>query len=192
MDSFGDHALLCRRDPSSAGFQLRHSLVQQTLGQLLRQAGIIHAVEPQGLRLSRYEGPEFGCVSGLTRPADILLYGWRDDHPYCVDLVGVSPACGEWRDAVSAIAVVEQAKRDKHSEVCASHHSDFVAFGFSTLSSFVPATQELIYRVCRRYRTHARIAEWEAHSQVHRRPSFAVMRGVADQFVGGRLDSFGW
>ena len=36
MDIFGDHALLCRRDPSSAGFQLRHRLVQQTLGLLLR------------------------------------------------------------------------------------------------------------------------------------------------------------
>ena len=32
MDIFGGHALLCRRDPSSARFQLRHRLVQQTLG----------------------------------------------------------------------------------------------------------------------------------------------------------------
>ena len=99
---------------------------------------------------------------------------------------------GGWRDAVSALAAVEQAKCDKHSEVCASHGFDFTPFGFSVFGSFGPAAQELLGRVCRRYRTHARIAEWEAHSRVHRRLSFAVMRGVADQFVGRRLDSFGW
>ena len=192
MDSFGDHALLCRRDPSSAGFQLRHRLVQQTLSTLLRQAGITHAVEPQHLRLSRDEGPESGLGSGLTRPADILLYGWRDDRHCCVDLVGVCPARGGWRDAVSVLSVVEQAKRDKHVDTCASHRFDFVPFGFSVLGSFGPAAQELLDRICRRYRTHARIAEWEAHARVHRRLSFTVMRGVAEQFVGRHLASFGW
>ena len=147
MDIFGDHALLCRRDPSSAGFQLRHRLVQQTLGQLLRQGCIIYVVEPQGLRLSRDEGPESGRGSGLTRPADILLYGWREDRHCCVDLVGVSPARGGWRDADSAAAVVEQAKRDMHSEECARHGFDLVPFGFFVLSSFGPAAQELLARV---------------------------------------------
>ena len=115
MDIFGDHALLCRRDPSSAWFQLRHRLVQQTLGLLLRQGGITHAVEPQHQRLSRDEGPESGRGSGLTRPANILLYGWRGDRHYCVDLVGVSPARGCWRDVAFTLASVEQAKRDKHT-----------------------------------------------------------------------------
>ena len=62
-------------------------------------------------RLSRDEGPEFGHGSGLTRPADILLYGWRGDHHYCVDLIGVSPARGDWWDAASALTSVEQSKR---------------------------------------------------------------------------------
>ena len=116
----------------------------------------------------------------------------RDDRHCCVDLVGVSPARGGSRDAVSALAVVEQAKRDKHSEVCASHHFDFVPLSFSVFGSFRPAAQELLDGVCRRYRTHARLAKWEAHSRVHHHLSFAVMRGVADQFVGRRFDSFGW
>ena len=73
-----------------------------------------------------------------------------------------------------------------------SHHLDFEPFGFSVFGSFGSAAQELLARVCRRYRTHARIAEWEAHAWVHRRLSFAIMRGVADQFVSRRLDSFGW
>ena len=72
------------------------------------------------------------------------------------------------------------------------HRFDFVPFGFSVFGSFGPAAQQLSDRVCRRYRTHARIARWEAHSQVYRRLSIAVMRGVADQFVGRRFDSFGW
>ena len=130
-----------------------------TQGLLLRQACIIYAVEPQGLRLSRDEGPESDRGSELTRPADNLLYGWRDDRHCCDDLVGVSPARGDWRDAASALVVVEQAKRDKHSEVCAPHVFDFVPFGFSVFGSFGPAAQELLARVCRCYRTHARIAE---------------------------------
>ena len=75
MHVFGDPALLCRRDPSYAKFQLRHCLVQQTVGQLLRHVGIIYAVEPQGLPLLRDDRPESGRGSGLTRTADILLYG---------------------------------------------------------------------------------------------------------------------
>ena len=64
-------------------------------------------------------------------------------------------------------------------------------FSFSVFGSFGPAAQELLNRVCRRYRIHARVTEWEAHAWIHRRLSFAVMRGVADQFVGRRLVSFG-
>ena len=131
MDVFGDHALLCRGDPAYAGFQLRHRLVQQTLSLLLRQAGITHAVEPWYVHLSRDEGPESGWGSGLTRPADILLYCWRDDRHCCVDLVGVSHARVSWHDAASALAIVEQTKRDKHTQTCASHGYDFVPFGFS-------------------------------------------------------------
>ena len=109
-----------------------------------------------------------------------------------MNLVGVFPARGGWRDDVFAWAVVEQAKRDKHTDTCASHRFDFEPFGFSVFGCFGPAAQDLIERVCRRYSTHARIVEWEAHAWVHRHLSFAVMRGVADQFVGRRLDSFGW
>ena len=54
MDIFGDDALLCRRVPSGAGFQLHHQL---TLGLLLRQVCITHMVEPQYLRLLWDEGP---------------------------------------------------------------------------------------------------------------------------------------
>ena len=106
MDIYGDHALLHRGDPSSAGFQLRHRMVQQSLGTILRQAGICHAVEPPHLRLQRDDSSQSGRGSGLTRPADILLYSWRGDSHCCVDLVGVSPARGGWRDAASALALL--------------------------------------------------------------------------------------
>ena len=46
MNIFGDHVVMCRSDPSSAGFQLCHRLVQHTLGLLLRQAGVTYTVEP--------------------------------------------------------------------------------------------------------------------------------------------------
>ena len=105
--------------------------------------------------------------------------------PSLIALVGVSPARGGWQNAASALAVVEQVQRDKHSEVFARHGFDLVPFGFSVFRSFGPAAHELLVRVCRRYRTHARIAKWEAHSRVHRRLSFATMRGVADYARGG-------
>ena len=100
------------------------------------------------MRLSREKGPESGRGSGLTRPADILLYGSRDDRQCCVDLVGVSLARGGWRDAVSALAIIEQVKRDKHAQTCASHRFDFLPFGLSVLGSFGPAAQELLDRIC--------------------------------------------
>ena len=110
--------------------------VQQTLSLLLRHAGILHMVEPQYLRLSLDEGPEFGRGSGLTRHANILLCGWRGDQHCCVDLVGDSPARGGCRDAPSAFATVVHAKRDEHAQTCASHRFDFS--GFSVLGSFAP------------------------------------------------------
>ena len=67
-----------------------------------------------------------------------------------------------------------------------------VPFGFRFFGSFSLAAQKLLDRICQRYHIHARITEWEAHTWVHRRLSFAVLRGVADQLVGRRLDSFGW
>ena len=52
-------------------------------------------------------------------------------------------------------------------------------FGFSVFGSFGPAAQELLDLICRRYRIHACVAEWEAHAWVHRRLSF----GVAGQLL---------
>ena len=34
------------------------------------------------------------------------------------------------------------------------------------------------------YHLHAQAADWEAHTWIYRRLSFAIMRGVAEQFVG--------
>ena len=51
MDAFGDHALLCSSDSRLGGFQLCHSLVQRSLGTILRRAGVYHLVEPPNLRL---------------------------------------------------------------------------------------------------------------------------------------------
>ena len=86
-------------------------------------------VEAQRLRLSCNEGSESGRGSGLTRPADILLY-----HHCCVDLVSVSLAWGGWMDSASAVDIVEQAKRDKHTQTCACHRFDFLPFNFQRLA----------------------------------------------------------
>ena len=66
MDVYGDHALLFRCDPASAGFQCRHRVVRQSLGIILRHAGIGHVVEPPHPRFERDASLESGRGSGLT------------------------------------------------------------------------------------------------------------------------------
>ena len=79
---------------------------------------------------------------------------------------------------------MEQGKRDEQEAVCHSHGFDFVPFSFSIFGSFGPAAQDLLHRVVQRYRLHAHVADWEAHAWKCRGISFAIMRGVAEQFVG--------
>ena len=66
---------------------------------------------------------------------------------FCVDVVGVSPARGSWRDADSTLASVEQGKRDKHARTCRSYGFEFIPFGFSSLGSFWPEAKELLSRI---------------------------------------------
>ena len=90
------------------------------------------------------------------------------------------------------LATFEHGKRDKHLAMCSSYDLDFIPFGFSTFWSFGLAIEDLLSHICQRYVSHARIPEWEAHAWVFHRLSFAIMRGVAEQFVGRELLSFRW
>ena len=114
-----------------------------------------------------------------------ILYVFVMINHCCVDLVGMCPACNGWRDATSAFTAVEQGKRDKHETV-------FVPFGFSVFGSFGPAAQEFLDCLVQRYRLHAHVADWEAHTWIYRRLSFVIMRGVAEQFIGRMSDTFRW
>ena len=55
-----------------------------------------------------------------------------------------------------------------------------------------PEAQVFLERVVERYHLHAQVADWEAHAWIYRRLSFAIMRGVAEQFVRRMSDDFGW
>ena len=89
MNVYGDHALLCCGDPGSAGFQLRHCVMQQSLVIILREDGNCHDVEPSHLRLELDASLESGRDSGLATHADIVLYCCHGDSRSCVDLVSV-------------------------------------------------------------------------------------------------------
>ena len=56
---------------------------------------------------------------------------------------------------------------------------------------FVDVICSVVFK-CKIQCTHARISKWEAHACVFRRLSFAVMRGVAEQFVGWQLWVLSW
>ena len=79
MDEYGDHAFVCRGDLASAGFQLRHRVVQQSFSIIFCEARISRVVELTHLRFQRDVSLESGRGSGLTRLADILLYSLRSD-----------------------------------------------------------------------------------------------------------------
>ena len=98
-------------------------------------------------------------------------------------------ARGTWRDAASARACIVEGKREKHARTCRSHGFDFISFGFTSLGSFDPAPMELLSCICQRYSSHAQVSSWEAHSLVFCRSSFAVMRGVVEQFVGRHVST---
>ena len=76
------------------------------------------------LSQSRNERLDSGRKLGLNRHADILLYGSRGGHYCCVDLADVSPYWGSWQDAAFALAIVQRAKREKHTQTCACHSFD--------------------------------------------------------------------
>ena len=63
------YMLLCL----DAGLQLRHHLVQQTLGNILSEAGINHVVQCSHLCLTGDDTLGPGGAYGLSRLVDILL-----------------------------------------------------------------------------------------------------------------------
>ena len=132
------------------------------------------------------------CGSGLSRPANILLYSWRGDSHCYVALVSVSPGRGGWRDGVSTLLSIQQGKRDKHAYTCESHGMGFIPLYFSTMGSFGPQAERLLSCICWRLISHVHILEWEAHDWVLSRLSFAAMCKVDEQLVGWHLADFSW
>ena len=115
MDTFRDRALLCSFDSSSGVFQLRHGLVQRSLGIILRQVGKFHIEEPLHLQLERDDAPVSGHGLGLTIPSNMLLFFWHSDRHCCDDLIGMSPTRSSWRQITEALRSVHGAKHAKHS-----------------------------------------------------------------------------
>ena len=95
-------------------------------------------VEAQHLHLSGNEGLESGRGLWLTWPTNVILYGSRDDHHYCVDLIGVSPPRRSWRDTASAFAIVDMEKRDKRAQTYQVNASISFPSVFRPFSLFAP------------------------------------------------------
>ena len=62
--------------------------------------------------------------------------------------------------------------------------------GFSVLSSFGSAAQELLDCVVQRYRLHVQVVDCDAHAWIYCKPSFDIMCDVAYKFVGCMVDNF--
>ena len=83
IDTLGNHALLCRGQPSSIGFELHHPQVNRP-----RDAPPTswHAHQ----HFTCEDAMEYSRGSRLSKPADILLYSCLHDRHCRIDLVGVS------------------------------------------------------------------------------------------------------
>ena len=62
---------------------------------------------------------------------------------------------------------MKHGKSDEDARSITSQGFEISPFGFSTFELFIPATEELLDRVCRRYASHAHIPSWEAHPRVY-------------------------
>lgn len=184
MDRYGDHALLCQQHTGTAGFIHRHKQVQLTLSEVLREAGVPHAVEPRGFVLPADGGRGH-------RPADLLLHAWDGDRHCCVDVVCVSPARQQWKQAGRALRSAEAAKIMRHGGCCKDHHLSFMPFACSAVGGFGKHACELLDQVAVRYTTNNHVTPGQAHDWVYRRVAFAVQRGVAEQFVFRQEHAFG-
>ena len=120
-------------------------------------------VEPTHLRLEHDDSLISVRGYRLTKLVDILLYAWRGDRHCYVDLVGVFAARMGRRNACSTLLFIEKGKSDKYARSCISYGFDFSPFGFLFIGSFFPAPEDLLYRFCRKYVSHAHIPKWEAY-----------------------------
>ena len=174
MDAFGDHALLCSNDSWSGGIQLRHSLMQCSLGIILKRANFYHLVITPHSWLEHDDALDSKCGSSMKRHANTLLFSWRDDPHSFVDLVGLSLVYSCWRLAWFWRPSVQSMLRLTLPMASTAPHSVTLFKGRSALQLRRSSSE------CISDFSHVRIRPWEAHQWVNCRFSFHVMCGVAE------------
>jgi len=174
LDSLGDHAVHC---PNNPGFKARHDGVRDTLASLFYEGGIQVVKEAPVSFLTEQN------LSSL-RPADLLIPGWINGKPTCVDVVGVSPFVQGHNGAYlgeSNLSRSVQAKLSKHQAKCEENHHAFVPFGFDTFGGFAPEAIRMITRLQRSLTQEMQTRDGVASRYAWRRLSFSIFRGVALQ-----------
>ncbi|KAJ0824648.1 putative exostosin [Helianthus annuus] len=127
LDSFGEHALHCKKLP---GFKYRHDLVRDVLFDVLKRAGIAAKKEAP---VNFLTDPKEGRSS--LRPADVLVFGWSGGKHACIDLTGVSPLAGFRGSGFvpgQATRKAEAGKISKHEQACIDNQHAFLPFAFDT------------------------------------------------------------
>ena len=128
MDSYRDHALLCRSDPSSVGYQLHYCLVHHpSLGWTFPYGGAFPP-PPQARRQPLVRSLLFRgwlCLLTSSSTPDAVLTFWVCRPP-------------EWLERRLYCVFIEQVKLYKCVSTCISHNFDFITFGFFHLRLLWP------------------------------------------------------
>ena len=189
MDSFGYHAICC------IGKQMfeRHELVANALHMLAFDANLQpqRNAPVQCLGVSWRQSLKASSVGGAAvtnyRPADILL-NW--DRPRtCVYTTVVSPILASMPVTFvlgAAALAAQEAKYEKHQDVCAASGHPFIAFAADTFGGLAPDSRSMLKRIASLIQITKMYPEYLANQLVFRRISFAIHLGVARQLVARR------
>ncbi|XP_026445253.1 uncharacterized protein LOC113345800 [Papaver somniferum] len=124
-DRFGDHAI---HYASEVGQKFRHDMVRDLFVDLCYKVGV-------AARKEAALGFSSDTKSSL-KPADILVYNWKNCKDMCFDVTNVSPFSKGGNRSFTpdhAISAAITRKRNKYVDICSSSGYGFGVLVFSTL-----------------------------------------------------------
>ena len=167
VDKLGHHGLSCRR---SAGRQLRHSLLNDTILRALQSAGVQSVREPAGLLRTDGKRPDGLTLVPWTRGRCLI---W---DATCPDTVAPSYVARSAAEAGSAAAMSETKKISKYLALSDKH--EFVPVAIETLGTWGELALAFVNEVGRRV-TDRVTGESRSTAFLKPRMSLAIQRGNA-------------
>jgi hypothetical protein len=138
LDACGAHAASCK---ASGMAKVRHDHIKETLGSVMRSAGMMVSFEPAGLV----------ATNGRLKPADISVSGLSSDRVFSnIDVTVVNPACPtHLQDGQTARLVANNADARKRAKY--ERHARVVPFSIEVYGTFSRSARWVCRKVVENY-----------------------------------------